>query len=202
MNNPEKDGQRKALDEVMQQILSEDNPYAYSMIATVRRYIQHFGLSSQVEPADILVEAYLRGLKITEQGTLILSCRAWIKGTARYIALERFRHQRRERPTNPQASVLETPSESKEDCQDSCDRNFAILWQAFEQLRRTSPDIAELMDWRVLQGLSWSQIRQRLVARDGKSHSEEALRQRASRAKRKLRRLFHELGGEYEPLQF
>ncbi|MEP0894353.1 hypothetical protein NDI36_07725 [Leptolyngbya boryana FACHB-1624] len=185
----------------MDQILNQDSPHAYSIITTVRRYIQQFELDSHTEPADILHEAYLRGLKATDQGTRIISCRAWIKGTARYIVYERSRQRSRELPTDPQAAVLDTLSESDNCCEESCDRNIAIFLQALEIHRAKNPKVAELMDWRFLEELSWSAIRKRLLERDGEAPSEEALRQKATRAKRELRRLFHELGGEYEPLR-
>ncbi|MBD2078445.1 sigma-70 family RNA polymerase sigma factor [Leptolyngbya sp. FACHB-17] len=201
MNDSEKDCQRRALDEVMDQILSQDSPHAYSIITMVRHYIQQFKLDSHVEPADILHEAYLRGLRATDQGTRITSCRPWIKGTARYIVLERSRQRRRELPTDPQAAVLDTLSESGDRCEESRNHNFTIFLKVLERYRSENPRVAELMDWRFLEKLSWSAIRKRLLERDGEAPSEEALRQRATRAKRELRRLFHESGGEYEPLR-
>ncbi|MBD1848278.1 sigma-70 family RNA polymerase sigma factor [Cyanobacteria bacterium FACHB-63] len=201
MNDSEKDCQRKALDEVMNQILDRDSPHAYSMIPTVKRYIQRFGLDSRVEPADILTEAYLRGLRTTQQGTPIHQPRAWIKATAYNIVRERFRKERRELPTDPQSATLAALSGRENFCEERCDRNLTILLQAFEMLRANNPGGAELMDWRVLEELSWSAIRKRLLERDGEAPSEDTLRQRATRTKRDLRRLFHELGGEYTPLR-
>ena len=201
MNDLEMECQMRALNEMMQQILSLDSPQAYSMIATVNRYIQYSGLYSQVQPADILNEAYWRAEKATRQGTHIRSCRAWIKGTCRFIVFELARQQRRERPTDPQSAALETSYEPENECEERWDRNFAILRQAFESLRQNDPETAELLDWRILKKLSWLKVRERLRAEGREVPTEEALRQRASRANRKLRRLFHELGGEYEMLQ-
>jgi len=200
MNNAEKHCPGRALlNEAMEQILNQDNPYAYSTLAMVRHHLWQFGLHS-IEPAEILTEAYLRALKAIDQGMQIQNYKGWIKGTAFNIVRERFRQGLKELPTDPQADCLDRVSEPEPDCDDQRDRNFTILREAFEKLRATEPDVAELVDWRIIGNLSWADIDQRLRERDGESPSVEALRQRATRAKRKLRRLFHELGGEYEPL--
>lgn len=201
MNNAEKTRQKEALNEAMGQILDKDNPHAYSTIAKVGHHLWQFGLFSYIEPAEILTEAYLRALRAIDQGTQIQNYRGWIRGTAFNIVRERFRQAGNEFSTDPQAGCFDRLSEPDYCCEDQCDRNFTILREAFEKLRVTEPDVAELMNWRIVEELSWTDIEQRLLKRDGKSPSIEALRQRATRAKRKLRRLFHELGGEYEPLR-
>lgn len=200
MNNAEKTRQKEALNEAMGQILDKNNPHAYSTIAKVGHHLWQFGLFSYIEPAEILTEAYLRALKAIDQGIQIQNYRGWIRGTAFNIVRERFRQAGNEFSTDPQAGCFDRLSEPEPDCDVQHDRNFAILREAFEKLRATEPDVAELVDWRIIGNLSWADIDQRLRERDGESPSVEALRQRATRAKRKLRLLFHELGGEYEPL--
>ena len=200
MNNAEKPRQKEALNEAMGQILDKNNPHAYSTIAEVGHHLWRFGLFSYIEPVEILTEAYLRALKAIDQGIQIQNYRGWIRGTAFNIVRERFRQAGNEFSTDPQAGCFDRLSEPEHDRDVQHDRNFAILREAFEKLRATEPDVAELVDWRIIGNLSWADIDQRLRERDGESPSVEALRQRATRAKRKLRLLFHELGGEYEPL--
>lgn len=202
MHDSEKDCQRRAIEEVMSQILDSDSPFAYSMIPTVRRFIRRYNLESRVEPAEILVEAYLRGLNATNQGIRIERHRAWLRATAFNIIRERDRKEKKERPTDPQAAILDSACDPDSYCDSSCDRNLTLLWQAFKQLRIAEPETAELMDWRILEQLSWSKIQERYREQGRKTPTVEALRQRFSRAKRKLRQLFHKLGGEYEPLRF
>lgn len=199
MPDSEKARQKRALNDAIAQILDRDNPHAYSTIVKVEHNIRRFGLSGYFEPNEILSKAYLRGLKAIDQGTQIQNYRAWIKGTAFNIVRELARQKAKEFATDPQAPCLERLSEPESDCEDHCDRNLAILRQALEAYRAKKPEIAELMDWRILEGLSWSHIRNRLRERGGDVPSEDNLRQKATRAKRELRRLFHELGGEYTP---
>ncbi|MBW4440688.1 MAG: sigma-70 family RNA polymerase sigma factor [Plectolyngbya sp. WJT66-NPBG17] len=202
MNDSEKDCQRRAIEEVMNQILDADSPHAYSMIPTVRRYIYRFNLKSRVEPAEILIEAYLRALRATHEEIKIENPKAWLRSTAYNIVRERSRKEKKEFPTDPQALVLDSACEPGNHCEANCDRNLAILWQAFKQLRAAEPEIAELIDLQILQQMSWSEIQQHFRNQGRKTPTIEALRQRVSRAKKKLRQLFHKLGGEYEPLRF
>jgi DNA-directed RNA polymerase specialized sigma24 family protein len=199
MNDDEKHYQKSALNEAMSQIVEPNSSHAYSTIAIVERHIQRYGLSC--EACDLLSEAYLRGLKAIEQGKWVQNWRAWIKGTVHNIARERFRKQGKEFPTDPQSTCLEQRSEPETTCDIAYDRNLAIFKQALEKLRIDDPMVAELMDWRILEELSWAEIHQRRIDQHKKPMNVEALRKQLSRAKPKLRRLFHQLGGEYEPLR-
>lgn len=200
MNDSEKDCQKRELNAAIEEIVDRDNPHAYSMIVIVELNIRRYGLSGCYEPAEILTMAYLRGLKATDQGTRIQNYRSWIKGTAFNIVRELARQKAKEIATDPQAARLERASEP-DGYGDNDNRKLAILMQAFEKYRSDHSEDAELMEWRILEKLSWSKIQQRLLDRNGKAPSLEALRQRARRAKRDIRRIFHELGGEFTPLR-
>lgn len=198
LSDDEKRCQKAALNDVMCQIVEPNSSYAYSMIAIVKRHIQRYGLTC--EPCEIISEAYLRGLIATDRGKRIQHWRAWIKKTIHNIVRERFRKQGKEFLIDPQSSSLDRALEVEDCCDDSYECNILIFQQALQQMRADDPNSAELMDWRILEDMSWQQVYQRLVDQGRSPSSLEALRKQYSRAKHKLRRIFHELGGKYRPL--
>lgn len=175
------------------EIFNEDSPHAYSSIAAVDRHLRQFHLSSQVEAYEIYHEAYLRGRKFIEGGGNIYNPIAWLKGTAFKIVREKSRKQRKECPSDPQSSVFDNLVSSD----NHIERRLDALWEAMAKLRRDNPEMEKLIAWKLLDCLSWKEIRLRLIQELGEeAPTEEALRQKGVRAKRRLRRIYHEIEDE------
>lgn len=186
------------LDFALEEILGRGNPYSYSVLTTIERMLRQFRLSTRVDACDVLIEAYLRGKKQTQAGVRIENPHAWLKGTCFHIIRERKR-KLKDHPTDPQ--ILDCLVESSmEDC--DVDRqaiadDIDSLHKAMKQLRREEPEGANLLYLRLAEGLSWREIRDRLVDEQGETTpSEVTLRQRASRAKKVLRQIFHSVAAE------
>lgn len=198
--NQERHEQNCSLDSLnaaIAQILTGDNPHAYSDIVAVERHLRQFHLFPQVEAFEIYHEAYLRARKFIEQGGIIYNPKYWLKGAAFKIVREKSRKQRREHPTDPQSAVFENSLPSNDNNTiNTIDQRLESLYKAIAILGREDPEVAKLMRWRLLDHLSWKEIQQRLIQELGKAPSEETLRQRACRAKRRLRRIYHEIEGE------
>jgi len=178
------------LDMAMADILEADSPYAFSTLTTIQRYLIQFHLQDRYEAAEILSEAYLRGQALIRRGTTIYNPHAWLKRTAYNIVREQARHSQRQIPTCREA--LEAVPAAERDSLGSLDLEAEIdaLWQALHRLAQDDPDTMQLLVWRFLEERSWQDIRQCLQDR-GTTVSDVALRQRASRGKKRLRQFFH-----------
>lgn len=180
-----------ALDLAIGEILRQDSPYAHSTITTIERWLRQFHLHGRVEACDILHEAYLRGQKIDS----IQKPYAWLKATAFNIVRERSRQFRKQQPTNPEVfdfapQIVEQQEQPKQEIVDSC---LHSLWNAFKILEQRNPEAAKLLHWQIIEGLSWREIHDRLVLEGEEAPSEAALRQRGSRAKKCLRKIYHSI---------
>jgi DNA-directed RNA polymerase specialized sigma24 family protein len=181
--------QRDRLNQVIADIVKINEASGYSMILAIRRMIHQFKLQSRLHPADILHTAYLRAIDAIDSGKSIQDYRSWLKGTALNIVRERSRQLGKETLTDPWLTDQVVPNEPIDEAEDQIEQ----VLQAFNLLREENSEVAELMNWRLLEGLSWLEIQNRLGRRDGSVPSLEALRQKASRAKRRLRHIFHSL---------
>lgn len=178
------------LDMAIAEILEADSPYAYSTLTTIQRYLIQFHLQARWEAAEILSEAYLRGQDLISRGTSIYNPHAWLKRTAYNIVREKVRHSQRQIPTCRE--MLEAVPSPDRDHLGKLDLEAEIdaLWQALDQLAQDDPDTMQLLVWRFLEERSWQDIQASLQA-TGTTVSDVALRQRASRAKKRLRQFFH-----------
>jgi len=181
------------LDHALDEILGKGNPYSYSVLTALERSLRQHRLSPLIEAYEILNEAYLRGKKQLQAGLTIYNPHAWLKYTGFNVIRERRRKQRAratdpgivaalvsdQRPTPVQNSILEAEIEA--------------LHQAMEQLRDEEPEAAELLYLRTVEGWSWRQIRQWLLTQGREAPHEATLRQRGSRAKKRLRSIFHQV---------
>lgn len=182
-------------DLALREILSQDNAHAYSTFSCFQGYLWQFRLSTVVEPSDICMEAYLRGKLALRLGKVILNPHAWLKRTGYNIVREKHREHASQRSTEPE--LLEFLAEASqrrwlqpEVISDRLDRLMVAL-QTFHQ---SDPEAAELMELRIVEGLSWEQVRQHLILQGRTDVPDvEALRQRGCRIKKRLRQLFHEV---------
>lgn len=188
----------------VKEILLEDCPHAYSFIAKVQRDLNQYQLQGQLEPHDIIHEAYERAVETICKGKKIRNAKAWLKTTCLNIVREKQRERFRQQPTDPQSRIFEVVTS---DCgnipiDESCpqvtrQQKLELLQRALDILSRKKPQIAQLLTWRLLEKRSWEKIREQLVLDSQTAPSEEALRQRATRAKRDLRQIYHKLEADY-----
>lgn len=183
----------EALDTAVVEVVGKDNPHAYSTISFIQRSLMQFNLATQFEAHEILNDAYLRGRDFIRSGGIIRSPHSWLKSTSFNIIREISRKQKREPSIDPELveliPCLRSIGESVV-CKEKIDNNWNMLMNAFKVLGQTEPVGARLLRLRT-QGLSWKEIHQQLVKEDGIAPSESTLRQRASRAKKALRKIYH-----------
>jgi predicted RNA polymerase sigma factor len=177
-------------DQALSDILGKDNPQAYSILSAIQRTLNQYHLSDQYEVYEILHEAYLRGKKKLQTGEIIRNPYAWLRATAFNIVYERKRKQRSS-ATDPQVieAVLADPRLTLMQ-QQILNSEIDLLYEALAVLYQEDPEGTCLLYLRHVRALSWGQIGQWLAAEGRPLPNDATLRQRASRAKRRLRTIF------------
>ena len=177
-------------DQTLSEILGKDNPHATAILSAVQRTLNQYHLAAQFEVHEILHEAYLRGKKKIQAGDLIHNPYAWLKATAFHVIYER---KRKHRASATEPSVLEAMIADDRLSlmqQQVVQEEIDLLYQALHLLRAEDPYGTSLLCQRTVAGWSWGEISRWLVAEGHPVLNEAALRQRASRAKRRLREIF------------
>ncbi|MGB3202557.1 MAG: sigma-70 family RNA polymerase sigma factor [Nodosilinea sp.] len=177
-------------DQALSDILGQDNPYAYPLLSVIQRTLHQYHLSTQYEAHEILHEAYLRGKKKLQTGEVIRNPYAWLKATAVHVIYERKR-KHRDSATDPQVMESALPDLRLNLMQQQIiAEELDLLYQALQRLNQEDPEATCLLYLRTVRDWSWSQISQWLMAEGHPVSTEAALRQRASRARRRLRDIF------------
>ncbi|PSN12034.1 hypothetical protein C7293_21875 [filamentous cyanobacterium CCT1] len=183
----------------VQFLLKPNNPHARSLLAFIKRTIHQFGLEVYITEIDIFVEAYLRGVRYTQQNQEhILQPKAWMRRTAYNIIRECKRDRLRYSAAAFDELMDQGPAEAEGPTPGAVDdeaisRAINAVLQALEALPQGDRD---LIQWKVVEGLSWQQVQARLVAAGGDRVSQATLRKRGQRALERLRRAYHIFNGD------
>jgi DNA-directed RNA polymerase specialized sigma24 family protein len=176
-------------DQALTEILGKDNPRAVSILSSVQRTLNQYRLTAHLEAYEVLHEAYLRGKKKLQSGETIHNGYAWLRKTAFHVIYER-RRKYRAGGTEPhilEATILDERVNLLQ--QLIAGEEINILYRALEILSQEDPDTTRSLCLKMIHGWSWSDIRECLVAEGQVIPNEATLRQRASRAKRRLREI-------------
>jgi len=176
----------------IQALLKSDNPDAYSILTYIKRCLKQFNLSQLYQPNEILNETYVRAIKSIESGKKIENCLAWIRGTAFNIIREFSREAQRSHLVEPNSRWLEVTLESVQ-CnvtESEIEEDFKAILMA---LKAMNPADCKILCLKYVEGMSWKKISKLLIEQGEEWQTEETLRQRASRAKKKLRQIFHSI---------
>jgi predicted RNA polymerase sigma factor len=177
-------------DQALSDILGKDNPHAYPILRAIQRPLRQYHLADQYEVHEILHEAYLRGKKKLQAGEVIRNPYAWLRATAFHVIYERKR-KHRSSSTDPQImeAVLPDPRLNLMQQQVLLEE-LDLLYESLALMHQEDPEGTCLLYLRNVRALSWSQISHWLAAEGQAVPNEATLRQRASRAKRRLRDIF------------
>ncbi|PPT05277.1 hypothetical protein CKA32_000608 [Geitlerinema sp. FC II] len=189
---------RQRFDRAVEALLKPKNPYAYSLFSAIRRYLYQFNLYDRCDEIDILIEAYSRGVKKIHRGEEIFNPKAWIRTTAFNIVREKSRDlQRLSRVSyselTEQDSLTRDPKQYGLDslvAEEEIQADLRAVIAAYRQLSRTD---RQLIDWHIVQKLSWAEVRDRWFQLEGTCLTLEALRKRGSRAVLRLGQLYDRL---------
>ena len=170
-------------------LLSPGSPTYKSLFISVTRWLKQYRISGLYSPPYIINEAYLRGENsICKKGQKISNYLAWLRRTCFNIIREISRKEVKSLPL-----LIEPIEESRGNYTDNHDRDFNLdremmcVKLAFQILE---PEDQELLNLKIVDGLSWKDIRKELSLR-GMNFTESALRKRKERALKKLRDHYH-----------
>jgi DNA-directed RNA polymerase specialized sigma24 family protein len=183
----------------VQFLLKPKSPHARSLLAFIQRTIKQFELQGYVTEVDIFVEAYLRGVKYTQQHQEEMrQPKAWMRRTAYNIIRECKRDRQRYSTMafgelmGQGAVMADTASPSSLD-EDDINRALEAVQTALEGL---STGDRNLIQWQLIEGLTWQQVQVRLLEQGEGPIPLATLRERGQRALERLRGGYHVANGE------
>jgi hypothetical protein len=184
-----------AFNQWMTELLIEGNPAFFSFIFVIRRWLLQFCLSGFYEPTEIIHTAYLRGINylLKDKENAIANYGPWMRATCLNIIRELSRDVQAYTSIEPEVLLLidfvHTPNSEVE-----FEEMVEHLQKAIQILRSRDPKAADLLEWRYFQNLPWENIQERLrEMSDSEDISLANLRQRGVRARRKLRKIYHDI---------
>ena len=202
-NSHPPEGSIEQLNIVIAAILNPADSRAYSFKAFLKNRIRQFHLTDHLEPNEVINESYRRAIAAVEAGKEVQHWQAWLKSTCFNIIRERSRAGKKCSAIDPQSMVLANLqacdainvfSSQENDSAQLVEGQIAILHEALKELTKEDANAVRLLKLKLIDGLSWECIRAHLLATTNEELPNlAALRQRAARAKRKLRRLYHRI---------
>ncbi len=185
--------QLELLAKVVNDTLSEEwDESTRKIFFFIKRSLRQFKLDGQLQESDILLEAYLRIRQKIESGESIQNMPAYLNRFAFNIIREKSKKQKKSedlhiRLINNGHGHPDTTSGT--DNTDSYKMN--ILIKALEKLK---PEDFELIQLRIVKGLSWNEISEYLNSskhnENNKYISASGLRKRGERALKRLREAY------------
>lgn len=196
------------LNHAIANILNPNDSRAFSFRANVKLRIRQFHLTSHLDANEVINEAYKRAIAAIEKGQKIEHWQAWLRSTCFNIVRERSRDRKRHLTVDPQSPVVTNcPSSqidrlferSEEEARiEEAQKRKLCLARAIEIYAQREPELVHLLQLKLVKQWSWQRIREYLVQQSSEEvPSVSTLRKRASRAKTKLRRLYHQIEEEY-----
>ncbi|MBV6621382.1 MAG: sigma-70 family RNA polymerase sigma factor [Rivularia sp. (in: Bacteria)] len=179
---------RQAFDAEFETLLFPGSSSAHSMLGFILRSLAQFNLSRSFTVTEILIEAYVRGVKQIEKGEYIENPIPWIRSTSYNIIREYSRQ--RNRICQLEEERIEPPTDcSLLDFKD-VNEDLERVLLAFEKLDEEEKEILKL---KIIEKLKWKEIIQVLEERGIRCKNEAALRKRKERALKHLREIYHSL---------
>lgn len=179
-------------------ILSSGSPTYTSLVTYVIRLLRQYNISGLFSPPYIINEAYLRGENlIRKKRQKISNYSAWLRRTCFNIIRELSRKEVKYLPllAEPIQDSGKNDVNNVIDYDFDLDREMMCVKLAFQILE---PDDQELLNLKIVDGLSWKEIRKELSIR-GIHFTETALRKRKERALKKLRDNYHRFNSFNSP---
>ncbi len=185
--------QLELLTKLVNDTLSEErNESSRKIFYFIRRSLRQFKLNGQRQESDILLEAYTRVRKKIESGESIENMPAYLNRVAFNIIREKSRKQKKAedlhiRLINNGYGHPDTTSGTE----DTDSYKINILIKALEEIK---PEDLEIIELRIVKGLSWKEISEHLTSYKNEEYSNNlsvsALRKRGERALKRLRKAY------------
>ncbi|MEA5507002.1 sigma-70 family RNA polymerase sigma factor [Halotia wernerae UHCC 0503] len=180
---------REAFDQEFRVLLDSGSSSAHSMLAFIKRSLAQFNLSNSYNPTWVINEAYMRAIEFIAKGEQIDKPLAWVRATAYNIIREQSRERCRflQLDENMVGSHLNC---SLDLCAKVEEELFKRVSLAFEKLE---PEEKEILSLKMINNLSWKEIKLYLISQGRETCNEATLRKRKERALKHLRKIYHSL---------
>ena len=180
---------RKLFNSEVEQIWSNNNRHeSNSLWISVRRKLSQFNLSNSFTEAQILSEAYYRGINAIDEGKEIANPIAWMRLTCYNYISELSRAQKKNLQIDNHDEIIaperEEDEEEEEGLLNRKKRKHKVVNKAFQNLPHLDQKIIKL---KVIDGISFKEIRSQLKEQGEADFTEQALRKRKQRAIKRLR---------------
>ena len=192
------------LNDAITHILEPQDSRAFSFSSNVKNRIRQFNLTNHLDCNEVINEAYQRGIAAVEAGKVIEHWQAWLKATCFNIVREASRARQRMPSIDPQSHAIanlqavEIDRAEMEASIKKALKRVMCLTRALEVYAEQEPELAHLLQLKLVDRWSWQRIREHLVQQSSDEvPSVAVLRKRASRGKTKIRRLYHQIEEEY-----
>lgn len=184
----EKEANRRNFEQDVQSLFSKDNPNSRIFCASITRQLKQFKLGQTYDAQEIITEAYTRGIALIDSGKCIDNALGWLRVTCINVIRELKREQlaaskpKFDRQPWTDGGIIYSEVMVQED-------HLAIQAAA----KHLSSEEQLLLEFRVIQGLSWKEVGERMVDADGQPLKEGTARQRGARVFERLRILYEEI---------
>ncbi|MBE9068610.1 sigma-70 family RNA polymerase sigma factor [Leptolyngbya cf. ectocarpi LEGE 11479] len=175
------------LDDFISEVMSSrDNSRPHNLLLLIDRWLKQFHLSSRIDCSEILTETYFQARsEIRDKGVHIEKLPAWFKTVSyRMIRDLSKKAKNRNRATQRLSRHNEHFTENVIHLNEFDHTSIEALLEASAKLKEEELQILKL---RIVQGLSWKEVKHRWIAETGKDISEAALRKKGERALKHLR---------------
>lgn len=159
----------------------QDRKSSIVLAHSIKSRLKQFHLE-QVDFDDVVSEVYLRGTKKINSGENIKNPGAWIRVTSLNVIREMSRQQQKEQANSELIEHQVAPKSYEE----NNEIQLCILKQSLDNLSKKDRQILKL---RFFQNLSWKEVVDYLAS-TGEILTEDNVRQKGSRALKKLKKSF------------
>jgi RNA polymerase sigma factor (sigma-70 family) len=183
--------QRQTLDRFIEVLLKPEGRNAHNLLPFIKRTLNQFRLYSYYDEVEILLQARNIALKKIEAGEEVVNISAWLKAISFNVIRNLSKKSKRQESLINRLKNRSTLTDSKDYLIPvyATDANVKALCQAFEQL---SVKERKILILREVNGFSWKEIGDRLVANkeeiENDSKLVQRLRQTGNRALKRLRK--------------
>lgn len=170
---------------MVQIFLDPKDVETHNLLPYLCHLVKRFQLDGICE-FDVLIETYTIAIRETRKGYVIKNRPAWFKSTAFHIINNLSREMKKKDLVKNKLKYDQLEVDNLESCDGSSDKTRCLI-RAFKDLRKED---RYLLNLRVVEGLTWSDIAERMIA-EGKENtiSVETLARLRKRHERALKRL-------------
>ena len=180
----------QVFDSVFISIYEQHSEESKDLFYYIQRLLYQFRLSNAYEPKDILVEVYTRGIRALNKGTTITNPQGWI----RRVALHVIQEFRRAADKINYSDLDDEPylASVNSNCLSQLvfQNDLKTIRLAFEKLSLADQ---KLLEYRIIEGLSWRQIQIKLEQAEEDKTDADTLRVRGHRALKRLKDIYNEM---------